>query len=146
MQVPVQLLEASVDVGQHRHQEDLDIERRQTEGLLQAPETEIGARGLCLVGPLLGQPHELARVMDVEAELTPAAVEQVVGVLVGDIEAPETVVGIRVGLTEPQHGLRDPLFDRLQAGVEMLRRRISHRRRRPRRRTCVPRAPSPAGP
>jgi hypothetical protein len=122
VEVPVEPLEACVDVRRERHEQQLDVDRREPEGACEAAQAHVVAALLGLVGRALDLREELRAGLCGGVPLVSG--EQPLDVVLREIEAAERVVRVRVSGAARGHGGTHTRLDDPESSEEMRERRV----------------------
>ncbi len=123
VQVPVERLEACVQIGCERHDQQVDVGRHQAERPLHVPQPKRLALRLGGIGAGLDLRREGERLL-VEGRRRLAAREQPIDVGLADVQPPEAVVRVLIpGAAQRHRGAHAPLEHR-QAAAQVVERAL----------------------
>ena len=126
LQVAVQPLEAQVDIGRHRDQQQLDVDLLEPEGPRQAAQPKISAVALSGIGGRFDLLTGFGR-PGIGRQWPSLLREQSIDVRLGDIQPAKAIIRFRIRRPAPCHRRSNPRLDQLEPPQNMNHRRVGDR-------------------
>jgi len=125
VQIPVEPLEAGIEVRGQGDEQKFDVQEAEFEAAHEHPEAELPSEPLHLVGFVLDLRQD-APVLGIgrQPAIVGAGAEGPVHMLIGQVEPPQWIVGIRIGAPSALDGPPDPVLAQAEVAEK-----VEHRRR-----------------